>query len=149
MKPTDRHETTLRIEDYSLHLGEPMDADRLRELAGPNWFRRGPIVFLTACHSGVVGVDNHHRLLAELRRLGARAVLVTETKIEAEQGPGAVAEILTDVLQGVPVGTAVLMARRRELSTTGQLSRFAFSYYGPPGLRLTHPVSSRPSEEPS
>lgn len=131
-------------DDFALALDGPgeqlLDGSGLHRLADAETFERGPIVFLNACQSGAVALRARNGLVDALRTLGARAVVVTESRVDADEAIATLGRALRDVLAGEYVSRAVRSARRESMYQESDMSSLSFTYYGPCGLRLSNPT---------
>lgn len=100
----------------------------------------GPLVFLNACRSGTTSTGNRNGLADAFRQLGARAVVVTESRVLDTEATEVAGRIVTDLLAGRFVARAVLEARRRSVADFSDLSALSYTYYGPPGLCFKNPL---------
>ncbi len=117
-----------------------LDGPALLTAAEGTTLTRGPLVVLNACESGVTPLSGDNSLANAFRTIGARAVIVTESPVLAQEAAAISGQILTDILAGRFVSWAVLEARRVAVAERRNLSALAYRYYGPPGLHLSNPV---------
>ena len=132
---------------YALRFEHDLTEHTLSQVARGRSLVHGPLVLMTSCDSGVVGLSESHRLLSGLHDLGVGGAVVAETKIYAPDALSADAHVLSGLMAGCYASRAILDARRVDLLETGRLTWLALTYYGPAGLRLARPVPVRPGCE--
>jgi hypothetical protein len=134
--------TAVERQSQALELDRPLDDRELRAMLGAHRWPNGPVVVINACDSGVVHPDAQQNLLEQFRHAGARAIVVTETKVVPEVAGAAGVALLTGLFEGVPLDRVLVAARRTEFSEQGRLALLAYTVYGPPGLRFATAVIS-------
>ncbi|MEM7272316.1 MAG: hypothetical protein AAF547_04485 [Actinomycetota bacterium] len=119
-----------------------VDGAAMRRLVGAGGLPAGPLALVNACWSGVIDRPGQ-AMIDALNDLGTRAIVVTETEVEAARTARTAEHLMAQVFAGEAVDRALLIARRSDLADPDgpQLSALAHTYYGPPGLRLANPLT--------
>lgn len=110
--------------------------DRVRR-PPPIWGEQ-PIFILNACETGTGGIvpANSGVFVSLLMRLGARAVIVTESEIWSEFASAWAESFLDELFAGHDMPKAVRNARRRHLEDHNNPLGLIYSLYGSPAARL-------------
>lgn len=145
------HGVATADQDFALSLDDKdsanLDGASLLKACGRQRLQRGPIVILNACESGVITAAGSNGLVDAFWQLGARGIIVTESRVDDLEAIDVISEVITDVLAGEYVSRAVRNARRRCFAERSDMSGLSFTFYGPPGLRLANPVIDLSDED--
>lgn len=105
------------------------------------FFRSQPLVFLNACESGTGGLrpGTNNNFVASFLRLGASAVIATESSVWVGFAYRFADDVVAEVLDGTSMALAMQRARRKHLAERGNILGLAYSLYGNPSAHLTPP----------
>ena len=126
--------------------GDQLSATLIEGLDTASWRRDRPLVLLNACHSGLTGrslVGPRQGLAHAFLRAGAGAVIGAQWAIDDEDAARFIESLYEALLEGQPIGAAVLRARRVLLNRGSGISGLAYALYANPTASLKGSSDSR------
>jgi hypothetical protein len=97
-----------------------------------------PVVVLNACESGTGGLrpTTNNNFVGSFLRLGASAVVATESSVGIGFASSFAGDLSTEVFSGVPVADAVRRTRVKHLEEKGSALGLVYSLYGNPSAHF-------------